>query len=352
MRSTRTRNITVTFARAAGVYLVVQAGACVLNDPPAPAKVPTATFRVLAGNARAPGLINLLFQVSTGDGAPLPGLAPEQFLLSEQAQTLASAFESNWEFIPRPRCFSLATVLILDMSGSIQGSGSLPQLQEAATAFVGSIVESNEVAIYTFDGRAAPELLVDFTTDLETLRAGIDELTNYEVADASTDLHNAILAGLTVLDRQLQSQESGAILEASLAVFTDGQDRAGRVSFADANAVVQSSPHEVVTIGLGPETNPTTLQQFGRSGSFFADDVNSLNTAFLDAGTAIQNVSRSYYSLAFCSARRSGDNTLFVWLDGFEGALSFEFNADDFGGLCSPGAPTSDQCILDEQGTP
>jgi len=108
-----------------------------------------------------------------------------------------------------------------------------------------------------------------------------------------------------------------------------------------------ATEHKVYTIGLGPEVNPASLRELGKSGAFFANDIEEVNQAFSDAAGAIADVSNSYYSLAFCSARRSGDNTLYVWLEGGRNFIAFEFNADGFGGGCVPVSQEVEQCIIE-----
>ena len=330
------------------VLLLGQSGPCgSVPVGPNAGRSKSAAFRLLAGSARDPGLINLLFQVVAEDGTPFPGLTDEDFRLSDQGLVLASAFESDWKFIPRPHCFSQFTILVLDMSGSIQASGVLPQLQEAASTFAASIVDSNEVAIFTFDGREDSQVLVPLTQDLEAIQAGIDSLTDFEVVDNSTNLNGAVLHALNYLDSLTAIRSEGEIQEASVVLFTDGQDRAGRVEFGIASVATTATEHKVYTIGLGPEVNSAALRELGKSGVFFANDIEDLNLAFSDAAGAIADASNSYYSLAFCSARRSGINTLYLWLEGGENFIAFEFNADGFGGGCEPVSQADDQCIVE-----
>ena len=295
-----------------------------------------ASFRLLNGETSKPAVVKLYFQLKTCDGVPVAGMAPEDFVIKEDGKDV-SIYESDQKTITDPKSFKLATVLLVDMSGSILASGSLPSLQQAARAFVSTVGSGQSTAIYTFDGRADLQPLVDFTEDVEALKAGIDSLSAYEVVDKSTNLNGAILNGLGVLDQIKQQHEGAGVLFAgSLAVFTDGTDQAGRVSDGQAVSATQSTEHAVFSIGLGGEVDQGHLSSLGKEGAYFADDVDALESTFVQAATDIEALAKSYYILAYCSPKRAGSHTIELSLVGSNGSLDYPFGADGFEGGCSP----------------
>lgn len=317
-------------------------GSC---TPPGPAG-PCATFRALTSATLEPSVINVFYQLTLCDGTPLSGIQADEFIIKEDGVML-SAFEADQQYTPAPRCFRQATVLMLDMSGSILESGNLSLLQEAASTFVRTVSMAQSTAVYTFDGRATAQQLVDFTQDTDALLMGIESLTDFVVVDDSTNLNGAVIDGYEILTQQLSTAEAGEILAGSLAVFTDGTDQAARVSDAFAVSQAQASTHTTHTVGLGGEVDENHLRDLGVNGAFIADDVDSLSSAFNDAAASVAATAGSYYSLAYCSPKRAGEHTMELTLKGHAGELRLTFDADGFAGGCEPRLFMEAPCILD-----
>ena len=295
-----------------------------------------ASFRLLSGETKQPSVVKLYFQLKTCDGVPVAGLKPEDFIIMEDGNEV-SLYESEKKTITDPKSFKLATVLIVDMSGSILASGNLPSLQQAASSFVSTVGAGQSTAVFTFDGREDLQLLVDFTEDVSSLKAGIASLSDYEVVDKSTNLNGAIIEGLEVLDSlRSQNEQSGVLFAGSLAVFTDGTDQAGRVGDSQASGAAGKGSHAVFSIGLGGEVDQSHLKALGKDGAYFADDVDALEATFEEAATDIEAMAKSYYILAYCSPKRAGSHTLELIMEGSSGALEYPFNASGFEGGCSP----------------
>ena len=131
-------------------------------------------FDLLEGRAQQPSNIYLLFSVETCLGNPKAGISAQEFEIYEDGE-LISIFESDQTILPRPRLYTLATVLLLDLSGSILESDTLEPLKASAQSFVSQVAgeDGQEVAIYLFDGRETIKELVTFTNDIETLRSAL-----------------------------------------------------------------------------------------------------------------------------------------------------------------------------------
>jgi len=305
------------------------------SDPIAP-RANCASFRNLGGLAGEPSVVNVFFQLTTCTGKPLAGITAEEYLIREDGQEV-SLFESQQQYTTTPRCYTSAAVLMLDLSGSILASGNLPALQEAATQFATIVAPSQPVVLLTFDGRSEVQVLNEATDDVDELAASIASLSTYQVVDVSTNLNGAVVQGLAMLDQVLAvDQAQSALRLGTLVVFTDGTDQAARVSDAEAVAQTQASEHDVYTLGLGVEIDPSHLQALGKSGSYFADNVEGLSEAFDRAAQDIQNAANSYYELSYCTPKRAGTHTLELSLRGWSGSLTYQFNADGFEGGCNP----------------
>jgi len=327
----------VLFVRAALAALLVSGCSGDGLMPPGDQPVPDecAALTVLSQEAFLPSVVRISFQLSRCDGEPLPGKTPADFLITEDG-TEVSRFESSQDFVTDERCFVLLTVLVLDMSGSILESGSLPDLQAAAIGFVETVIEEQTIAVYTFDGRARMQLVTPFTDDVDALRAGIASLSEHEPVDRSTNLNGAVLEGLDTIDAELDSIGSVDITGGSLVIFTDGTDQAARVPDETAVFAATESEHRVYTIGLGGEIDRDALTQIGKDGSFISDDVETLQQVFQAASSAIRSTAQSYYILAYCSPKRSGTHRLELSLRGLTGSVTYDFSASGFEGGCTP----------------
>lgn len=339
------------------VFLTLfNATTCVPIDPNAGQTNPDETacgkFDFIDADIFAPSVVKIFFQLKTCDDQPWEGVKSERFTIKENGETVS--VESEQDFSKDPKIFQLATILLLDMSGSIVGTfekpGSLPELQVAARAFLKSIDigKDHTVAIYTFDGRAEIQMIENFTeidagddekaieNNLNILLHGIDSLSFHTDEDNSTNLNGAILQSLTLLDKRkekLKSEET--TMNGSLVVFTDGTDQASRVSDAEAIRAVKSSNHRIYSIGLSGEVDRVHLEDIGEDGHPFAENVLELKDAFDEVAIKIKTFSNSFYALTYCSPKRSGKHTLTISLEGASNVINHNFNADNFGGTCS-----------------
>lgn len=301
----------------------------------APADDRCVTFQNPELESSPPSVVRVGFQLRhCNDDRPLPTLDLPDFELREDGEVV-STFESRTALVRDDRSFQQAVVVMLDLSGSMLDS--LPEVKTAAKSLVDGLSRQPYVALYTFDGRASPELRADFTTDLSNIRAAIDAIPSERI-DTSTNLNGAVIAGVRRLDERRVAVEAGGVLYAgALALFTDGTDRAGRWSESAALDAVRSSGASVFTIGLGSEIDSRYLRQLGASGATtVAADLDGLNEAFGEIGQAISALANSYYVLAYCSPRRAETHELSISIAGYGGAWQGSFDASGFDGGCTP----------------
>ncbi len=224
---------------------------------------------------------------------------------------------------------------MLDVSGSVLGS--LPELKTAAKSLIEGLSRQPRVALYTFDGRAEPQLRADFTTDLGLVASAIDAIPAERI-DTSTNLNGAVVQGVARLEaRRVEVEATGVLYAGALALFTDGTDRAARVPRSAALDAVGDSSVSVFTIGLGSEIDKEYLRDLGRSGDVaLSDDLDGLNDAFAEVGQAISALANSYYVVAYCSPSRASSHELSLSVPGYDGEWKGSFDATGFAGGCSP----------------
>jgi len=172
-------------------------------------------------------LINLPLLVSDRSGRYIPQLTKNDFVLLEDGvrQTVAS-FGS--EEVP----FSVA--LLLDVSPSV--ADNIPDIQEAALAFVRQLRAHDRVMVIQFDKRA--RFLTDFTSDRRILESAIRSIST----GSGTSVYDAVYETVAQRLRNVEGRKA-------LILFSDGEDTTSRrASYDDAVNIVTES--DVLVYGL------------------------------------------------------------------------------------------------------
>ena len=292
--------------------------------------------------ADKPSNVAVYFKVEDASGEPVGGMTAEQFEIYEDGEVV-SVKESQQTILNPEVAASHYTLLLVDMSGSVADSDDFPKISEAATLFTSEVEKNNKVAIYAFDGEEEIHKITDFTGSAGGAQARANSLSGFKPKDPSTNLNGAIIQGLQVLDEGLEKAENPLRI-GTLVVFTDGTDRASRVSEDEMLQAVRDTPYDVFAIGLGAELSEKDLEQIGKSGTALATDSSEIQTAFETIGERIEKLTMSYYLLSYCSPARAGEHT--VTIKGkhtpegknkeITGELETEFDATGFDKGCDP----------------
>lgn len=289
-------------------------------------------------SVKMPSNVALYFSVETSSGGPVPGLKAKDFRIYEDGR-LISPYESNQTILNPEMAVVHYVVLLLDLSGSITESGSLPTLMDAAGAFVDRIVEnkSAHLAIYGFDGSEDIHPVIGFTRNAAAAKAALARLRKHRPRDPSTNLNGAVLASTQVLERRLE-KSSQPLRFATLVAFTDGTDRAHRVSDDEMLSTLAETDVNVFAIGLGGEISPSQLGDLGGAGFVLAEGQDNLMTAFNHIAELIEGAARKFYLLSYCSPARAGSHQLRISavVAGQSGSLAHEFDATGFKPGCDP----------------
>ena len=137
--------------------------------------------------------------------------------------------------------------------------------------------------------------------------------------------------------RRARLEASGTLFGGALAVFTDGTDRAARVSRDEALVAAGNPDVAIFSIGLGSEIDEAYLGSIGQSGGVaLARDLDDLSAAFATTGQAIAKLANSYYVLSYCSPSRAERHALTLSVAGRTGSFQGSFDATGFEGGCSP----------------
>lgn len=289
-------------------------------------------LQLVDGSVQKPSNVAVYFSLRTREGKPVPGLTAEQFKIYEDGK-IVSPFESK-QTILNPEVAAIQyTLLLVDMSGSVTESGSLPSLEEAVKSFATRVGGVQQTAVYAFDGRPEIVQLSGFSSSPHVSLAG------FHSKDPSTNLNGAVVQAMKVLRKQLE-HSTVPLRFATLVVFTDGTDHAQRVTHAELmRALGESNDLSVFVIGVGAEIDQSELSAIGRDGTALSKDPGATAKAFDDIANRIEGFTKSFYLLSYCSPARAGEHDLTVepvLADGQAGSLTYHFNAAGFGPNCDP----------------
>jgi len=295
---------------------------------------------------KKPNNVWVFFTVDRGKKDPVGGLTAEDFKIYEDGD-LVSKFESK-QTIQNPEVAAVMyTMLLVDMSGSITESGQADALVDAAKSFSDRVGKTQKVGVFAFDGEEKIHSVVPFTEAQGTVQGGLEGLKHYKAKDPSTNLHGAVVEALRELRRSLDKDHK-PIKFGTLVLFTDGTDRAGRVSRDEMKKEVKDDKYkdyEMFAIGVGAEIEKAHLEDVGRDGTELASDQNKVKEAFDKMAAKIEAHTKRFYLLSYCTPARKGEHEVTVEAHTKEphnsGALSYKFNADGFGSECDPKTPPS-----------
>ncbi len=288
------------------------------------------------GAVQKPSNVAVYFTVETSDGEPVAGLEADTFNIYEDDQ-IVSRHESKQTILNPEVAAEHLTLLLVDMSGSVTESGDVPAIVEAATAFSDKVGRQQKVAVYAFDGRTNISRIAGFTSSGGAVESSVARLASFNSKDPSTNLNGAVIQALKELDRQMR-RSSAPLRFGTLVIFTDGTDRASRVTRDELYEALDETEMEIYVIGVGSEIDEDELGAIARTQLIMTKNREEIAEAFAEAADRIEAMSKRYYLLGYCTPARAGDHivTIEANFDGKSGSLTYEFNARGFGPNCNP----------------
>lgn len=294
---------------------------------------------------KKPNNVWVFFTVMDGK-EPVGSLTADDFTISEDDE-LVSKFESK-QIIQNPEVAAVMyTMLLVDMSGSITESGQADALVDAAKAFAERVGKTQKVGVYAFDGDPKIHSVVTFTEAQGSVQGGLEGLRKYKAKDPSTNLHGAVVEGLRELKIELD-KDKRPLKFGTLVVFSDGTDRAARVTRSEMKDEIgkeQYEDYQLFAIGVGAEIEKANLGDIGRDGTELAQDQTKVKDVFDRVANKIEQQTKRFYLLSYCTPARKGDHEVTVEANRKDpkasGSLNYKFNADGFGPPpdCDPKTP-------------
>jgi hypothetical protein len=284
-----------------------------------------------------PNNVWVFFKVEDGEEG-VGGLQAEDFTIYEDGKEV-SKFESKQVILNPEVAAVMYTMLLVDMSGSITESGEADRLVDAAKSFAERVGKSQKVGVYAFDGSEKLHSVTPFTESKGSVEGGLEGLRKWKPKDPSTNLRGAVVEGLRTLKTELD-KEKKPLKFGTLVVFSDGTDQAGRVTPEDMNKELNDQKYdfyEIYAVGVGAEMAESELKDIGRDGMELAADNAKIQEAFDKIAERIENATKSYYLLSYCTPARAGEHEVRIEAATTKddakksGGLEYKFKADGFG---------------------
>ena len=201
--------------------------------------------------------------------------------------------------IPSDYTYTLKTVLLIDNSPSI--SANLDLIKTAAKAFasralindpldrtdLGPLLDENdrspqqEIAVVSYDEDGETILVLDFSTDLDTVTTAIDNIVR---GFGPIDFYDGMLESLNLWDTDNDPYDPGnAFVQGVVVVLSDGwQSNQG---FQDRKAVLdETGSKQIICVSVGDDLfsgNSDDLIDFGNAGFYSVPDPGQTTTVTL-----------------------------------------------------------------------
>jgi len=233
--------------------------------------------------------------VVTSGGRFVKGLTKDAFrLLDDKDERPILGFDSN---------APLELVLAIDVSGSMQEA--LPDVQEAARAFLKGLRPADKVTVVAFNDTAFT--LAPREATLEARLQAIDKLSAW----GGTAVYDVIVRLVGQLSRQAGRR--------AFVVFTDGEDQNSQASLQDVARAISDSDTTFFAVGLGKgdrlrviKANLEPLAEASGGLALFAEHSDKLLEPFATIVSDLAN----QYTLGFEPRRDGKSHTLTVQVPG------------------------------------
>eukprot|EP01064_Diplonema_japonicum_P020718 TRINITY_DN302_c6_g1_i1.p1 TRINITY_DN302_c6_g1~~TRINITY_DN302_c6_g1_i1.p1 ORF type:complete len:1935 (+),score=435.09 TRINITY_DN302_c6_g1_i1:68-5806(+) len=277
------------------------------------------------------------------NGQPIGGLAQSQcgskefwHLADDRDEVSTIEAELSVQVAPG----SVQTIVLIDLSNSVQQSTPLTRVREGAKNFVNHALDNvhltgpHMIAIYTFDGRREAQLTHTWSADRTSLLSSIDGIVCGQPSrtpnaaycvDSSTNLYGTLIFSAQEVERRFNIAANNLRLtsrghDSAILVFTDGNDLANYNTYTAARNEITRVNALVFAVGVrasagaqfGPAEQQTALQRItlDTNAAFLGDNFDQVPSRYLDAAKQIVNYFSRNYRLSYCSPRRARTHTL------------------------------------------
>jgi VWFA-related protein len=186
-------------------------------------------------------LVTLYVSVTDAAGEPV-GVEPERLQLQEDGQVIQpDQMHGSTETVE-----AFTTLLVFDVSGSMNSANKLEGAQAAARAFVGHMRSGDQVGLLTFN--TAVTYVQPITSNQTLLLLAIDNL----IAEDDTAMYDALVEAVALLE--------DATGRKAVIALTDGMDNVSSHTLEEVITQIGPAGLSISTVGLGdPEVQNATI---------------------------------------------------------------------------------------------
>jgi VWFA-related protein len=261
--------------------------------------------------------VTVYVSVTNAAGEPV-GVDPATIQLSENGQVMHPTHVGAGS---EGGIGPLNTMLVMDVSGSMEKNGKIDAAKDAAKAYVEQMRPGDRTGLMVYNTKT--QYIHPLTSDTTVLLSAIDSIQT----GGNTSMYDALIVA--------QQNLEGVSGRKAIIALTDGLDNHSTHTVDDVINGIGAGGLSISTIGLGDSTTKaqsgldvlalTTLSQRAGGAYSFAGDPQSLSALFQQYGRALQNE----YALTYTSPEtlRDGVNRgLSVALVGTAAATTSTYN--------------------------
>jgi VWFA-related protein len=242
-------------------------------------------------NSKFPN-VTVYVSVTNAAGEPV-GVDPATIQINENGQLMQPVNVQGGGAVTGGEAIPVTTMLVIDISGSMEKNNKIGAAKEAAKAYVQGMRQGDQAGLITYDTKVYT--VQPLTSDIPTLVSAIDALKT----GSDTAMYNALVEAEKALE--------GVSGRKAVIVLTDGMDNQSSATLDDVIAGIGASGLTISAIGFGDATltgqeglDEAGLKALseGAGGQYaFATDAQTLSTLYQQYGQALQ----SEYAITYVS---------------------------------------------------
>jgi hypothetical protein len=287
----------------------------------------------IAAVAQPPSNVAAYFSVASKTGEPLGDLDVPNFKIYENGKLVSEKKAKRALLETKPIEAQLMLVLV-DVSGPVVDGEDFPDLVTDVGHLVDAANKSGQAAVSVFDGEDEIVPMLGFGASGE--KAAMDAIRHFRPRNRNGNLDGAIVQGLDVLEKQLDSATE-PFQFGTLVVVTDRGDLAHKVTVDAVKKRLATTPVSVQIVAFGPKANKVELEPLAPGGLFLSPEPKDFGKELTTLGKKLDDVSNARYLFSYCSNKREGNPTMTLVIETADdhGRVVYKFSADGFRTGCS-----------------
>jgi hypothetical protein len=288
----------------------------------------------IAAVAQPPGNVAAYFTVYSKDGKPLHDLDTPNFKVYENNK-LVSEKKAKRALLETKPVEADFVLVLLDVGGPYVDGEDFPDIVSAIGRLVAAVEKIGQASVGVFDGEDEIVPMLGFGASNQ--KAAFESIRHFRPRNRNSNLNGAIVQGIDVLEKQLDSATL-PFRYATLVVVTDRGDVAKKVPVEQVKKKIADTPVDVQVIAIGSKTNPGELTPLASPGGLFQSaDPKDFKKGLEGTAKKLDEVANARYLFSYCTPKREGKHTLTLVIESPDdhGRLMYKFDAEGFRNGCA-----------------